>query len=69
LEFLGKGKELTFFVFGCNYLMTIINLVDPKGFRLEMLYGRRIFKNHDYRNEPTLDLTALVRSNPDVHIS
>lgn len=36
---------MTFFVLNTNYLMTIISLVDRRGFRLEMLYGRRIFKN------------------------
>ena len=49
LGILGKGKELTFFVLDCNYLVTIISLVDRKGFHLEMLYGRRISKNHEYR--------------------
>lgn len=40
---------MTFFVRNSNYLMTIVCLVDRKGFRLEMLYGKRIFKNHEHR--------------------
>jgi hypothetical protein len=42
---------MTFFVRNSNYLLTIVSLVDRKRFRLEMLYGRRIFKNHEHRKE------------------
>ena len=42
---------MTFFVLDCNFLVTIISLVDRKGFHLEMLYGRSISKNHDFRKE------------------
>ena len=42
---------MPFFVSNSNYLMTIISLVDRKGFRLEILYGRRISKNYDFRKK------------------
>jgi len=42
---------MTFFVSNSNYLMTIISLVDRKGFRLEMLDWERISKNYDFRKK------------------
>ena len=42
---------MTFFVSNSNYLMTIISLVDRKGFRLEMLDWERISKNYDFKKE------------------
>jgi len=59
---------MTFFVSNSNYLMTIISLVDRKGFRLEMLDWERISKNYDFKKESSEKGGEDSTSKPSVRV-